>query len=99
MPPLTALFREPHRGVGGGRMIRSVTPTRSRLGATVAFALAISAIAGSGAVLAQSAGPSGEPAASMPAAGSAGTVTVGSNYSDDVPKGAFQSMISYCDGQ
>src|SRR6476646_1940727 len=82
-------------------MIRSVTPTRSRLGATVAFALAISAIAGSGAVLAQSAGPSGstEPAASLPAPGSAGAVTIGSNYSDAVPKAAFQAMVDYCAAQ
>jgi multiple sugar transport system substrate-binding protein len=80
-------------------MFRAVTPIRSGLGAVVALSLALTALGGGAVTVAQSESPSTGPAASLPAAGSAGTVTVGSNYSDPVPLGAFQSMISYCDGQ
>jgi multiple sugar transport system substrate-binding protein len=70
-------------------MVTPVKPAPSRHGlGRLAFVASLAAIALSGVVPA---------AAQSPA--SLGAVTIGSNYSDPVPKAAFQAMVDYCAAQ
>ncbi|MBA3875434.1 MAG: sugar ABC transporter substrate-binding protein [Anaerolinea sp.] len=87
---------------GPGDPADARTPRRSFLARILALGstlLLIAAACGGGA----SQAPATEPAASEPAASAApteapslGEVTVGSNYSDQVPKDAFAAMLNYC---
>ena len=77
-------------------MVTPVKPAAYRHGlGRLAFVAGLAAIALTGVVPAAAQSP----AASLPAAGSGGAVTIGSNYSDPVPKAAFQAMVDYCAAQ
>jgi len=77
-------------------MVTPVKPAISRHGlGRLAFVAGLAAIALSGVVPAAAQSP----AASLPAAGSGGTVTLGSYQSDATPKAALKAMIDYCSAQ